>query len=387
MTQKIIDCTFSKSRSKEEMEQIAFSAMEADMLSGDSSLINEYELRIMDVLGVGNAIAVSSGTAALHACLSEVIQKGDEVLVPVICVPMTACAVIEAGGIPVFYDCQKMSFKPSLESLEKLSSTRTKALITVSMWGNSAIDTSIINFSRQNDWVVIEDAAQGLGTKNEIGYEGCAGDLGCFSTHEFKLVSTGEGGFVTTDVNHLHERVRSFTRIGFSQELGGFGFRSGLNYKLSGLQAILGVQQLDKLERNRSGRELKSVYWEECLDNIQVSMYGREIYRFDVSKYQYNHYAACFYIEEPSPRLSKDVAKLMNDQGIGNDIHRYRQGLMVEFPFLRKFYSTDKYRGDVRLDFPNASQIMDGLITLPCHDEISKQHIEKAALVIKNIFK
>lgn len=254
MKQRIIDCCFKKYRSKEEMEQIAVSAMEADLLSGDSSLVNEYEHKIINVLGVSRAIAVSSGTAALHACISEVIQNGDEVLVPVICVPMTVCAIIEAGGVPVFYDCQKMSFKPNLESLDKLSSAKTKALITVSMWGNSAIDTSIINFARQNNWVVIEDSAQGLGTKNEIGYEGCVGDLGCFSTHEFKLVSTGEGGFVTTDVDHLYERVHSFTRIGFSQKLGGFGFRSGLNYKLSGLQALLGAQQLDKLEYNRRER-------------------------------------------------------------------------------------------------------------------------------------
>lgn len=77
----------------------------------------------------------------------------------------------------------------------------------------------------------------------------------------------------------------------------------------------------------------------------------------------------------------------MNDNGIGNDIHRYRQGLIVEFPFLKKFYSMDRYKKDVRLDFPNASQIMDGLITLPCHDEISKEGIETASRVIKNIFK
>ncbi|MFC0267830.1 DegT/DnrJ/EryC1/StrS family aminotransferase [Kushneria aurantia] len=387
MSKKIVDCTFKRIRSRDEMEQIAISAMEADLLSGDSSLISEYEEKIKNVLGVGNAIAVSSGTAALHASVSEVIQNGDEVLVPVICVPMTVCAVIEAGGVPVFYDCQEMSFKPSLESLDKLSSSRTKALITVSMWGNSAIDASIINFARQNDWVVIEDAAQGLGTQNELGYEGCVGDLGCFSTHEFKLVSTGEGGFITTDFDYLYERIRSYTRIGFSQKLGGFGFRSGLNYKLSGLQALLGAQQLDKLEFNRSERESKSMYWEECLDGIQASVYGRRIFRFFVSSYRYNHYAACFYIEDPTKGLSKSVAKLMNEQGIGNDIHRYRQGLMVEFPFLRKAYSMDRYRKDVRLDFPNASRVMDGLITLPCHDEVSMQDIEKSTRVIKNVFK
>ena len=372
MSARFIDCIFKAERSETEIQNLLVDIQRASRLSGDSDIVTEYESALADYFGVSHAIAVSSGTAALHASLAEVIQSGDEVLVPVIGVPMTAAAIMQAGGIPVFYDCLPNSFVPNIASLQKFKAARTAAIITVPMWGYPGIDELTLDFARANELTVIEDTAQALGTKRSGRFEGTFGDVGCFSTHEFKLMSTGEGGFILVNDDKLHEKIRQFCRIGFSMNPMGFGHRSGMNYKLPAIQASMGCSQLTLLEAKMATRREKSRFWRVALG---VDSGASSLRAFDSDASGHNGYSLALTIKDSVPGRAREISKQLFELGVNTDIHRYQQSYLVNFPMLRRFYNDARYEGDCRLDFPNATRIIDSLLVLPLHDQIDVEDI------------
>lgn len=369
-----IDCVYKALRTPKELQQTLEILTEADMLSGDSSVIQLYEKNLSDYFNTKHAIAVSSGTAALHASLLTVISPGDEVLVPAICVPMTVSAILQAGGIPVFYDCSVNSFKPNLKDLDNRITPKTRVLVTVSMWGYRAIDNDIATFCRQRNITIIEDAAQSAGTESLLGYEGTIGDIGCFSTHEFKLISTGEGGFILTDSDKIAEKIRSFTHIGFSQHHGSFGYADGLNYKLSAFQAAVGVTQLANLDAKIQGREKRKIRWKTSLQ--QSSAIG--FLNSDIMS-RHNCYSLVCLLDENAKYSAKELASKLYSIGVNTDTYRYKNTIVSNYPYCKEFYLSPKYTGDNNLDFPNASHMVKRMLVLPCHERVSVEAIHRAS--------
>lgn len=382
MTDRFIDCIFKAQRTPHEIANLLKDIEQAERLSGDCDLVSTYEAALARHFGVACAIAVSSGTAALHASLAETITPGDEVLLPVIGVPMTAAAILQAGGVPVFYDCQPGSFVPDLASLVRYASARTRALITVPMWGYPGINDAVIDYAGRRGWTVIEDTAQALGSKRSGRFEGTFGDVGCFSTHEFKLMSTGEGGFVLTDNVRLGQRIREFTRIGFSMEAMSFGHRIGLNYKLPALQASMGLSQLASLEARIAVRRHKTEHWRIALG---VGEAGAPLAEFGGGYFEHNGYSYAIRLRDATPGQARDISRQLFERGVNTDIHRYKQSYLVNFPMLHRYYSAPRYSGDCRRDFPNASAIIDALLVLPLHDQIGSDDIEIAAARLRSL--
>lgn len=360
-----LDCVGKAHRSDSEIARLQTHIRETNLLSGDSDLVTHYESALATHFQMPHATAVSSGTAGLHATLAQLIQPGDEVLLPVIGVSMTAIAILAAGGIPVFYDCQPDSFKPDIDSLERFRSDKTRVLITVSMWGYPAIDSKIISYAKQSNLIVLEDTAQGFGTKHEGEWEGTRGQVGCFSTQEFKLLSTGEGGFVLTHDISLGQRIREFVHLGFSKKHMGFGHQMGLNYRLSGIQSSLGISQLEQAEDKIRIRQAKTQAWRDGLSSCKMAEMSQNL------QFQHNGYALCLRMSGLKPGDAKMIRKELFDVGVHTDIHRYKQGLIHHFPFLSQYAHDARYKRNDQLDFPNSTQLMDELLTLPAHDGVS----------------
>ncbi len=379
---RFIDCIFKAKHDEHEIATLIHDIERASRLSGDCDLVADYEKELAAYFGVDCAIAVSSGTAALHAALVEAIGPGDEVMLPVIGVPMTAAAILQAGGVPVFYDCQPNSFVPDIVSLEKFASARTRVIITVPMWGYPGISEEAMFFARARGIVVIEDTAQALGSRQGGRFEGTIGDIGCFSTHEFKLMSTGEGGFVLTNDRRLGARIREFTRIGFSLEAMGFGQRPGLNYKLPALQASMGRSQLASLDARMARRREKTEFWRIALG---VGSERSSFQDFGSDQFTHNGYSYGVKLANPTPGLARDVSRKLFELGVNTDIHRYKQSYLVNFPMLKGHYADGRYQGNCRLDFPNATDIIDSLLVLPLHDQISAEDILIASKRLRSI--
>jgi dTDP-4-amino-4,6-dideoxygalactose transaminase len=224
--------------------------------------VERFERRITEYVKAKYAVAVSSCTAALYLSLKTFLRKGDKVIVPDFTFPATANAVIELGAKPVLvdvdYDCCL-----DLNELERtLRSHRdVKALILVHPFGHAVN----VNLYKQTildlnlDIPIIEDAATALGSIYNGEFAGNMGNVGCFSFHPRKLVTTGEGGMVVLNDDELYEKIRILRNHG-RDKLGVF-VNNSLNFKMSDIQAAMGLVQLNKLEKTiEERRRLAEVY-------------------------------------------------------------------------------------------------------------------------------
>src|SRR4051794_26744075 len=229
--------------------------------------VTELEDELARAAGTRHAVAVSSGTAALHlAVLALGIGEGDEVLVPAYTFPATANVVALAGAGPllVAVDAGTMNIDP--ERAHAPGPPRTKAVPPVHLFGGPA------RLDELPDLPLLEDAAGALGAERRGESCGGLGVLACFSFHPRKIVTTGEGGAVTTDDEHLADAVRRLRHHGWQPPGYGDMPTPGLNYRLSDIQCAVGIPQLRRLEELLQARERVARGYEERLRGLDVGL-------------------------------------------------------------------------------------------------------------------
>jgi dTDP-4-amino-4,6-dideoxygalactose transaminase len=228
--------------------------------------VEEFEELLAAAAGTDYAVAVSSGTAALHvAVLALGIGDGDEVLVPAYTFPATANVVALAGGRPVLVDVDPVTMNIDPGDAARRVTPRTKAVLAVHLFGRPA------RLEELPDLTLIEDAAGALGATHRGRSCGGLGAAGCFSFHPRKIVTTGEGGAVTTDDPALAERVRSLRHHGWSPSGSYDDMPEGaFNYRLSDVLCALGIPQLRRLEELLAARERVAAGYAERLAHLDV---------------------------------------------------------------------------------------------------------------------
>jgi dTDP-4-amino-4,6-dideoxygalactose transaminase len=217
--------------------------------------VEELEAELRRACGVEHAVAVSSGTAALHlAVLALGLRPKDEVLVPAYTFPATANVVALAGLRPVLVDVDARTMTIDVERAAAAVTPRTRACLAVHLFGRP-VDWEGLRAALPERVVLLEDAAGALGARRRGRPCGSLGLLGCFSFHPRKIVTTGEGGAVTTDDGELAERLRRLRNHGWRPP----GFSDlpapGLNYRLADVLCALGVPQLRRLPELLAARE------------------------------------------------------------------------------------------------------------------------------------
>ena len=221
--------------------------------------VAEFEEAFARYVGAKYAVATSSCTAALHLALVALgIGEGDEVLVPTFTYVATANAVEYCRAKPVFVDIDLATFNMDVNQIEAKITRNTKAIIPVHLFGLTADMDLILEIARQHGLFVIEDAACAVGSRYKEHHTGTFGEAGCFSFHPRKIITTGEGGMITTDDAHLAERFRSLRSHGATvsdlERHTSRGFllpaftELGFNYRMIDLQAAIGLKQMEKLE-------------------------------------------------------------------------------------------------------------------------------------------
>jgi len=232
--------------------------------------VEEFEQKLAEYNGVKHAIAVSSGTAALHLSLLVLdIKEGDEVIVPAFTFPATANVVELVGAKPIFVDINLSDFCIDTNKIEVVISKNTKAIIPVHEFGYAAKMDDIVGIAKQYNLKIIEDAACALGTEFEDQKAGTFGELGCFSFHPRKAITTGEGGVVVTNDDRLSEKVKSLRNHGIQNINGQMDFSFvGLNYRMTDFQAVLGLTQLGEIEREIKARTEMARRYNEGISKI-----------------------------------------------------------------------------------------------------------------------
>ena len=222
--------------------------MKSGMLSLGPKVL-EFEEKFAKLLGVKYAVAVNSGTSGLHLCIRALgIKDGDEVITsPFSFIASANCALFE-GAKPVFVDVEEDTFNMDVSQIEKKITGKTKAIIPVHIFGQACDMETIMQIAKKHKLNVIEDACESIEAKRNNKKVGTFGDAAVFAFYPNKQMTTGEGGMIVTNDEKIAKLCRSMRNQGRGESMQWLTHdRLGYNYRLSDLQAALGVSQLDKL--------------------------------------------------------------------------------------------------------------------------------------------
>lgn len=238
-------------------------------VSSGGPFVERFEKMMADYCGAQYAVSCSSGTAALHLILLAYgIGAGDEVIVPSLTFIATANAVTYTGAKPVFVDSDPETWNIDPYKIKGSITPRTKAILPVHLYGHPADMDPILDVAKEHDLLVIEDAAEAHGAEYMGRKVGTIGDAGIFSFFGNKIITTGEGGMIVTNNERISERCRFLRDHGMSKERRYWHTSLGYNYRLTNLQAALGVAQLEKIQSIIYKKKNVSKNYEKCLKNI-----------------------------------------------------------------------------------------------------------------------
>jgi perosamine synthetase len=269
--------------------------------------IKEFEKKFAAYVGTNFAVAFNSATSALHASVAAVgVKPGEEVIVPPYTFTSTATSVLMHNAIPVFSDVKDDIFCLDPKKLENALSPLTRAIIPVHLFGHSCDMDEILKFAKKHNLMVIEDCAQAPGGEYKGKKVGTMGNCGIFSFQETKNMMTGEGGMLVTNDeqiakvaqmirNHGEMLLPTQTHRTYRSEILGWG------YRMTELEAAIGVVQLSKLEKMNSARIKLAKYLTDNINKIE----GLKHTKYDFVKHVY--YAYSFTYDEAKIGISRDM--------------------------------------------------------------------------------
>ena len=330
--------------------------------------VAQFEKRVAEYLGVNHAVAVSSGTAALHIALVALgIGPGDEVIVPAYTFPATANVVERVGGEPVFMDIDLNTYTIQADNITKAISPRTKAIIPVHLFGNPSDMDLIMEVASARGLSVVEDAAGALGSEYKREKCGTMGTLGCFSFHPRKIITTGEGGMVVTGDDLLVESLRRLRNHGMKAAGPVLDLvMPGFNYRLSETGAALGLSQVNDLQDRIIERQKLARYYKNLLEHIpEVSVQSAQVGATEAWQ---------AFVVRLRERKNGPIIKRLKEKGIETTIGTHALHVLR---FYQKKYDF------LPSDYPNAARLFAECLALPFYNGMSLQMIEEVVKVLK----
>lgn len=289
--------------------------------------IAEFEKAFADYVDTKQAVAVSSGTAALHAAMYAIdIRPGDEVIVPVMTFAASANCVVYQGGLPVFVDVEPSTLTLDPFQLEAKISPRTKAVIAVDYAGQPCDYDTLRSITDKYKLWLVADSCHSLGGRYKGQAVGSLADLSVFSLHPVKAVTTGEGGVITTDRSDLADRMRIFRNHGITtthrqrEDKGSWLYEMvdlGYNYRITDLQCALGLSQLLKLSDWIKRRHQIAGIYDSALDRCP---YVKPLTIKPSISHAYHLYVVR--LQKNWSRVSRnEVFAALRAEGIGVNVH------------------------------------------------------------------
>lgn len=244
-------------------------ALESGYVSSVGPMVTEFEECFAAYVGARYAVAMVNGTAALHLALRLLgIGPGDEVIVPALTFIATVNPVVYVGATPVVVDVDPLTWNIDPYEVEKVVTDRTRAIIPVHLYGNPADMHRIIELAREYGIYIVEDATEALGATYKGQHVGTFGDIGVFSFNGNKVITTGGGGMLVTSNPVLVSRARLLVNQGRAP--GAIEYEHleiGYNYRLTNLQAALGLAQMERLPEFLSTKRRNAALYRELLQN------------------------------------------------------------------------------------------------------------------------
>jgi perosamine synthetase len=356
----------------EEEIRAVVEVMKSGMLTsalGAGPKVTEFEKNYAKFAGVKHAIAVNTGTAALHAALMAVgIKADDEVILPSFTFVATAEAVVLAGGKPVFADIDPETYTLSPKAIEKAITKKTKAIIPVDLYGLPADIKPIKEIASKHNLSVVDDCAQSHGATYEGKPAGALADLACWSLYAAKNIGTGEGGVVTTDSDDLAEKVRMVRTHG--EKVKYQSLMLGTNYRMTEIQAAIGVVQLCRLpdffaKRSQNARRLTK------------HLEGNEKIRLPAqpSNRTPSWYLYTVRIKDVTRKKRDSIIIKMKEAGIGAEA--YYPIPINQMPYYKENFGT--------FNLPETEKAAQQVLSLPIHPAVTEEQIDTIAKTLLKV--
>lgn len=333
-------------------------------------VVEEFEKRFAEYLGVRHALAVMNGTIALDLILKAIgIGPGDEVIVPDFTFIATANTVLMQGARPVFADIELETYNIDPDDvLEKITS-KTRAIIAVHLYGHPADMNSLREIAEDYKLYLIEDAAQAHGAEINGVKVGSIGDAAAFSFYATKNMTTGEGGIVTTNIDWIAYKVAMLRNHGQEEKYNHVTI--GGNYRITALQAALGLTQLKKLEKLNAKRRKNAEYLNSHLSSIKTIRIPREKPGYKHVWHQY-----VIWVKDDHP-LGRDLlAKKLKEKGIDTAIH-YPKPI-----HMQPLYKALGYPQNI---CPNSIEASRHVLSIPVHPLLTRNQLDYIANTIREL--
>jgi perosamine synthetase len=331
--------------------------------------VEALEKAVGEYIGAKHVIAASSGTATLHMALVALgVGPGDEVIVPAFSYVATANVVEIVGAKPVFVDIDDATFNIDVSQIDQAITTRTRAIMPVHEFGLCCDISRVVEIARRHGLAVIEDAACALGATENGKFAGTFGEIGSFSLHPRKSITSGEGGLLTTDEDELAAKLRTLRNHGIDSR--GEFVAAGFNYRLTDFQAALVLSQFGRFDESiRKKAALAEIYSNELsgVDKIRVPhVPGGK-----------NHTWQTYHVLIDDGIDRGDVIAGLQQNGIGTNY-----GAQC-IPALK--YYREKYGLDCERLFPNAMRAFEHGLAVPMYEKLSEDDVRFVAASLRDI--
>jgi dTDP-4-amino-4,6-dideoxygalactose transaminase len=347
--------------------------------------VQKFEEDFATYVGSNHALAVNSGTAALHLALDAVgIKEGDEVIVPTMTFTATAEVVLYFKATPVLIDCEPDTLNIDPRKVESKISSKTRAIIPVHFGGQPCAMEPILEIAHRHNLRVIEDAAHALPARYGDKTVGTIGDITCFSFYVTKTIATGEGGMATTNNPEWADRMRMMSLHGISKDAwkrysseGSWYYEvlsPGYKYNMTDIAAAIGIEQLKKCDKFfQLRRDIAAAYDEGFAELPEI--------RTPVCHPDLQHAWHLYVIQLDPERLRinrNQFIETLKQESIGTSVHFIPLHL---HPYYQKTF------GYTPADFPDASAVFQRTVSLPIFPMMSESDTRHVIRIVRNIVK
>lgn len=334
--------------------------------------VAEFEDKFAKYCKTKYAVALNSGTAALHCALYACgIKRGDEVITTPFTFVATANSIIMQGAKPIFVDILPDTFNINPAKIEEKITKKTKAVLPVDLYGQVYNAEAVKKTAKKYNLKIIEDACQVHGAEYKGKKAGTFGDIGCFSFYATKNMTTGEGGMAVTNDKKYAELIKRFRHHGQSEKTRYQYFDLGFNYRMTDIAAAIGIEQLKKINHFSEQRIRNAKLLTEGLKNIKGII-------TPIVEKNYKHVFHQYTIRVTNGfRITRDkLSQYLTNKGIGNAIF-YPKPLHLH-PYFQKF-------GYKKGDFLVSEKLSKEVLSLPVHPLVSVKDIKFIIKTIKGI--
>ncbi len=365
---------------EDDIKQVV-TTLKGDYLTTGPS-IEQFEERIAKYVGAKYAVAFANGTAALHgAVFAAGIKQGDEVITTPITFVASANAVIYQGGTPVFADIDPKTYNINVNDIKKQITEKTKAIIPVDFTGQPTEINEIIEIAKQHNLVIIEDAAHALGATYQGKKIGSISDMTMFSFHPVKHITTGEGGIITTNNQTYYEKLIQFRSHGITrdhsklqEDQGPWYYEMqylGYNYRMTDIQAALGISQFNKLDRWIKRRQQIVNRYNETFQKMEQITTP---YQLKETESSWHLYIIRLHLEQLTVDR-KIIFEALQKENIGVNVHYIPV-------YYHPYYQGIGYKKGI---CPNAEKLYEEIITLPLFPKMTEKDVEDVIQAVKKV--